>query len=100
MSDSKSQHQFWSWLERITHLTVPLLVAWGIWVTNTLYAHSEGLARLRDWRDIGPRLTSADAERLRYQILHEVNGKLEHIQADIMRIKTLLESQIKTDTAK
>ena len=88
----------WLWLSRITQMAVPLLLAWGVWVTTSLYAHGEALARIEDWKNLGPRFTAVDADRLRLQILQEQSAKFESIQNDLTRIKILLEEHMKKET--
>lgn len=91
--ETRQWEHLWRWLERLTQLAVPALLAWGIWVTNKLYAHEQAMIRQGDSQAWSEKAQLEALTRLRLEVLHELNGKLDSINQELVRLRTLVERQ-------
>jgi hypothetical protein len=75
-SQLTTQNKGWQWWTQlvISVLVVTMtavVVPWGTWTTKQIQEVSSRLGKLEEWKSIGPRFTSIDAENLRLKILQE-----------------------------
>jgi len=92
-NDNNLMNVIFEYLFKINQLLFPIIIAWSIWVTNSIYA-------LNSFMKTGERFTSKDAEIMQVNIKEWVRNNYPplEIKKDIEVIKKTM-NQIQQDLA-
>jgi hypothetical protein len=76
-------NSIWNILWKINQIAVPVLIAWGVWVTKSVFA-------VDAWMDKGDRFTQSQALRMELELRSEIQKSREIASAnDLMIIERL-----------
>lgn len=62
-------HGFWLLLFKAVLASMPLVLAWGIWVTSNVFEY-------RSWQSLGPRFTQDQAASLETRVMANTEAKI------------------------
>lgn len=76
-------NNLWNLLWKINQIAVPVLIAWGVWVTRSVF-------EAEAWMDKGDRFTQSQALRMELELRSEIQTSREIASAnDLMIIERL-----------